>query len=182
MSRFTLYLHICFAFVMVMSVLQTTIFTLWGGAGGKYTSSGIVFISTYLLTIVRDSLVILLPMKIFVSLQNLHPPNGVHDGHPPAPGWRNLIFLYCGGQTLAPLLLFHSQRCELRWQSATIIDRPSLRSIPRSVKQPVFDGGGVYETTFDVKWGKNPSQETLRDVNDGEVRVEDAVRVGASSR
>ncbi|KAI2732133.1 hypothetical protein CBS147332_1272 [Penicillium roqueforti] len=77
MPRFTLYLRISFAFVTAVYVAQTLIITLqcvplavlWGGAEGECMGSEIVFISTSVLTIVCDSLVLLLPMNIVFSLK-----------------------------------------------------------------------------------------------------------------
>ncbi|OQE33027.1 hypothetical protein PENFLA_c001G07266 [Penicillium flavigenum] len=66
MPRFTLNIHISFAFVTVVYVAQTLIVALqcvplaalWGGAEGRCMGSGFVFISTSVLTIICDSLVL----------------------------------------------------------------------------------------------------------------------------
>ncbi|KAJ5952620.1 uncharacterized protein N7479_011033 [Penicillium vulpinum] len=77
MPRFILYLRMSFAFVTVVFVAQTLIVALqcvplaalWGGEEGKCMGSVTVFISTSVLTIVCDLLVLLLPMHIVFSLQ-----------------------------------------------------------------------------------------------------------------
>lgn len=77
MPPFTLYLCISIAFVTVVYVAQTLIVALqcvpltalWGGAEGKCMGSDIVFISSSVLTIVCDSLVLLLSMNIVFPLQ-----------------------------------------------------------------------------------------------------------------
>lgn len=77
MPRFILYLRISFAFVTAVYVAQTLIIALqciplaalWGGAEGKCLGSETVFISTSVLTIICDSLVLLLPVNIVFTLQ-----------------------------------------------------------------------------------------------------------------
>lgn len=77
MPQFTLYLRISFAIVMAVCVAQTLIVALqcvplaalWSSAEGRCIGSGIVFISTSVLTIICDPLVLLLPMNIVFSLQ-----------------------------------------------------------------------------------------------------------------
>jgi hypothetical protein len=54
----------------LISVLQCILLAaLWGAVEGKCMGSKIVFISTGALTIACDSLILLLPVKIFMSLQ-----------------------------------------------------------------------------------------------------------------
>ncbi|KAJ5636606.1 uncharacterized protein N7484_009919 [Penicillium longicatenatum] len=77
MPRFILYLRLSFAFVTAVYVAQTLIIALqcvplaalWGAAEGKCMGSAITFISTGALTIACDSLILLLPIKIVLSLQ-----------------------------------------------------------------------------------------------------------------
>lgn len=77
MPRFILYLRLSFGFVTAVYVAQTLIIALqcvplaalWGAVEGKCMGSGITFISTGALTIVCDSLILLLPVKIVLSLQ-----------------------------------------------------------------------------------------------------------------
>ncbi|KAL4944307.1 hypothetical protein BDV06DRAFT_233621 [Aspergillus oleicola] len=77
MPRFILYLRLSFAFVTLVWVIQALIIglqcvplaALWGEVEGWCMGSGIVFVSTGALTIVCDSLVLLLPVKIVLSLQ-----------------------------------------------------------------------------------------------------------------
>lgn len=77
MPRFVLYLRVSFAFVKPVYVAQTLIIALqcvplaalWGGAKGKCMGSEGVFISTSVLTIFCDSLVLLLPINIVFSLK-----------------------------------------------------------------------------------------------------------------
>jgi hypothetical protein len=77
MPQFILYLRLSFAFITAVYIAQTLIIALqciplaalWGAAEGKCMGSKIVFISTGALTIACDSLILLLPLKIVMSLQ-----------------------------------------------------------------------------------------------------------------
>lgn len=77
MPQFILYLRLSFAFITAVYIAQTLIIALqcvplaalWGAVEGKCMGSKIVFISTGALTIACDSLILLLPVKIVMSLQ-----------------------------------------------------------------------------------------------------------------
>lgn len=77
MPPFVYYLRISFAFVTAVYLAQTLIIalqciplaTLWNGAPGKCMGSKTVFIATSVLTILCDSLVLLLPLNIVFSIQ-----------------------------------------------------------------------------------------------------------------
>lgn len=78
MPQFILYLRLSFAFITSVYVAQTLIIALqciplqamWDQTvKGKCMGSGIVFISTGALTIACDSLILLLPIKIVMTLQ-----------------------------------------------------------------------------------------------------------------
>lgn len=77
MPQFILYLRLSFAFITAVYIAQTLIIALqciplpalWGEGEGKCMGSKIVFVSTGALTIVCDSLILLLPVKIVMSLQ-----------------------------------------------------------------------------------------------------------------
>jgi hypothetical protein len=78
MPRFKLYLRISFAFVTLVYVAQTLIIALqciplsalWDTTvQGQCMGSTAVFISTSVLTILCDSLILVLPIKIVLSLQ-----------------------------------------------------------------------------------------------------------------
>ncbi|KAL4796253.1 hypothetical protein BDV19DRAFT_361281 [Aspergillus venezuelensis] len=77
MPQFILYLRLSLAFVTLVWVIQALIIglqcvplaALWGEVEGWCMGSGATFVSTGALTIVCDSLVLLLPVKIVLSLQ-----------------------------------------------------------------------------------------------------------------
>lgn len=77
MPRFQLYLRISFTFVTAVYISQTLIIALqciplaalWHGAKGTCMGSNAVFVSTSVLTIMCDSLVLLLPLNIVFSLK-----------------------------------------------------------------------------------------------------------------
>ncbi|OJI85973.1 hypothetical protein ABZX51_002172 [Aspergillus tubingensis] len=77
MPQFQLYLRISFAFVTAVMLAQVLIIALqciplaalWGGATGKCLGSKTVFISTAAMTIICDSLILLLPVKIVLSIK-----------------------------------------------------------------------------------------------------------------
>lgn len=78
MPRFKLYLRISFAFVTAVYIAQTLIIALqcipiqalWDPTvKGKCMGSTAVFISTSVLTIVCDTLILFLPINIVLSLQ-----------------------------------------------------------------------------------------------------------------
>ncbi|KAL2801848.1 hypothetical protein BJX63DRAFT_416435 [Aspergillus granulosus] len=77
MPPFTLYLRLSFGFVTSVWVAQTLIIALqciplaalWGEVEGKCMGSRAVFVSTGALTIVCDSLILLLPIQIVLGLQ-----------------------------------------------------------------------------------------------------------------
>ncbi|KAJ5358369.1 uncharacterized protein N7496_010782 [Penicillium cataractarum] len=77
MPQFILYLRVSFAFISAVYIAQTLIIALqciplaalWGAVEGKCMGSKIVFVSTGALTIACDSLILILPLKIVLSLQ-----------------------------------------------------------------------------------------------------------------
>lgn len=77
MPRFKLYLRISFAFVTAVFIAQVLIIALqciplaalWGEAKGKCLGSKAVFISTATMTIICDSLILLLPCNIIYTLK-----------------------------------------------------------------------------------------------------------------
>lgn len=78
MPRFKLYLRISFAFVTAVHITQTLIIglqcipiqALWDpSVKGQCMGSTAVFISTSVLTIVCDSLILFLPLNIVLSIQ-----------------------------------------------------------------------------------------------------------------
>ncbi|KAJ5654420.1 hypothetical protein N7490_001423 [Penicillium lividum] len=77
MPRFILYLRLSFGFVTAVFVAQTLIIALqcvplaalWGAVEGKCMGSKVTFVSTGALTIACDSLILLLPINIVLSLQ-----------------------------------------------------------------------------------------------------------------
>lgn len=77
MPQFILYLRLSFAFITAVYIAQTLIIALqcipladlWGAVEGKCVGSKIVFISTGAFTIACDSLILLLPVNIVMSLQ-----------------------------------------------------------------------------------------------------------------
>ncbi len=78
MPQFILYLRLSFAFITAVYIAQTLIIALqciplqamWDQTvEGKCMGSAVVFISTGALTIACDSLILLLPIKIVLTLQ-----------------------------------------------------------------------------------------------------------------
>ncbi|RAK96824.1 uncharacterized protein BO80DRAFT_448986 [Aspergillus ibericus CBS 121593] len=77
MPQFQLYLRVSFAFVTAVMFAQVLIIALqcvplaalWGGAEGKCMGSKTVFISTAAMTIICDSLILFLPIKIVFSIK-----------------------------------------------------------------------------------------------------------------
>ncbi|KAL3481253.1 hypothetical protein BJX99DRAFT_243869 [Aspergillus californicus] len=77
MPQFMLYLRLSFAFVSAVLVAQELIIglqciplsALWDGGEGRCMGSKTVFVSTGALTIACDSLILLLPVQIVMSLQ-----------------------------------------------------------------------------------------------------------------
>ncbi|GKZ17773.1 hypothetical protein AbraCBS73388_010092 [Aspergillus brasiliensis] len=77
MPQFQLYLRISVGFVTAVMFAQVLIIALqcvplaalWGGARGKCLGSKTVFISTAVMTIICDSLILLLPVKIVFSIK-----------------------------------------------------------------------------------------------------------------
>ncbi|PYH94299.1 hypothetical protein BO71DRAFT_430136 [Aspergillus ellipticus CBS 707.79] len=76
MPQFQVYLRVSFAFVTAVLVAQVLIIALqciplaalWGGADGTCMGSKTVFISTAAMTIICDSIILLLPLKIVFSI------------------------------------------------------------------------------------------------------------------
>ncbi|KAE8148708.1 hypothetical protein BDV25DRAFT_12616 [Aspergillus avenaceus] len=77
MPQFQRYLRVAFAFVTAVLIAQVLIIALqciplaalWSGAPGKCMGSKAVFISTAAMTIICDSIILLLPMKIVFSIR-----------------------------------------------------------------------------------------------------------------
>ena len=77
LPRYRLYLWISFGFVTAVYITQTLIIALqciplealWGAAEGKCMGSKAVFISTAVMTIVCDSLVLVLPLNIVFTVK-----------------------------------------------------------------------------------------------------------------
>ncbi|OOF99322.1 hypothetical protein ASPCADRAFT_160022 [Aspergillus carbonarius ITEM 5010] len=77
MPQFQLYLQVSVAFVTAVMIAQVLIIALqciplaalWGGAEGKCLGSKTVFISTAAMTIICDSLILLLPVQIVFSIK-----------------------------------------------------------------------------------------------------------------
>ncbi|KAL2817511.1 hypothetical protein BDW59DRAFT_165919 [Aspergillus cavernicola] len=77
MPKYVFYLRLSFGFITAVYIAQTLIIalqciplaTLWGGAKGKCVSTMVVNIVTATLTIICDSIVLLLPMNIIFHLK-----------------------------------------------------------------------------------------------------------------
>ncbi|KAL4882267.1 hypothetical protein BJY04DRAFT_51037 [Aspergillus karnatakaensis] len=77
MPRFTLYLRISYGFVTAVYIAQTLIIALqcvplsalWGEAEGNCMGQYAVFISTSVMTIICDSLILLLPINIIFTIK-----------------------------------------------------------------------------------------------------------------